>query len=271
MNVTIANAQKAECFAGIFQHMKSFSEHIVVLFEEERMYIQAMDGSRISIVEVVIPSAWFQNYDLTDGGRSMQIGVNSSILYRVLNARDKTQRINLVVNNAEDDKLSIHFTPIGDVATTGNAEFDKHFEIALIDVDSEFMAIPEMEYQAEFSLSSSNFANIINQLKMFGDNLDLVCSENKIVLCSNSVEQGKMFVEIKIDDLSSFIIDEGETIHASFSLNCLHNICLYNKLSKEVEVKFKNNFPMKVVYPLIGGLPDAKMIFYLAPRIADDE
>lgn len=284
LNVIIQNPSKAELFTIMFQYMKVFSEHINIIFEKERMFIQSMDSSRISIFEISLPKEWFDSYELPfssetsidssspahSSGESLNnkavtIGIHSFILFRVLSARDKTQEIHFNFNsNNNQDKLNIHFTG------NNKSEFDKHFEISLLDVDSDIMEIPLDEPQAEFSISSFNFSNIINQLKMFGDNLDVSCSEEKIMLCSNSVEQGKMFVEIKIDDLSSFIIDEGGNIKMSFSLNSLHNICLYNKLSKEVVISFKESFPMKVVYNIFGH-ENAKMTFYLAPKINDDD
>lgn len=262
MKLYITNQVKADCFALIFQHMKVFTEHINLMIEEGRIYIQSMDTSHVSIVEVILPKEWFDEYEL-DSKESITLGISSSLLFRVLNARDKTQNITLEYDMSEPDKLNIHFTG------ENKQEFDKHFELSLIDIDSEIMEIPSIDYQAEFTLGSQNFANIINQLKMFGDNLDLKCCENEIMLCSSSVEQGKMYVEIKIDDLSSFAIDENETIQSSFSLTFMHNICLYNKLSKEVDVKISNAYPLKIIYKLPMN-DNAQMIFYLAPKINDD-
>jgi proliferating cell nuclear antigen len=243
--------------------MKVFTEHINLMIQPERIYIQSMDTSHVSIVEVVLPKEWFDEYELKSQ-ESITLGISSSLLFRVLNARDKTQNITLDYNREEADKLNIHFT--GD----NKQEFDKHFELSLIDIDSEIMEIPSIEYQAELTLGSQNFANIINQLKMFGDNLDFKCSEKEIMLCSSSLEQGKMYVEIEIDDLSSFAIDENETIQSSFSLTFMHNIGLYNKLSKEIEIKISNAYPLKMIYKLPMS-EDAQMIFYLAPKINEDD
>jgi len=69
---------------------------------------------------------------------------------------------------------------------------------------------------------------------MFGDSMNIECSEEKILLSSNSQDQGKMIVEIKIEDLTSFIIDENETLNLSFSLNYLHNILDFILLSHDV-------------------------------------
>jgi proliferating cell nuclear antigen len=241
--------------------MKVFTEHINIMFESERMYIQALDNARISIFEVIFPSDWFQSYEHTE---NVTIGVNSNIMYKILSARDKTQQISLMYDAEKTDKLAIHFT------SESKTEFDKHFEMSLMDIDNEIMDIPDMEYDAEFILGSSNFANIINQLKMFGDTLEIDCSEEKIMLCSSSVEQGKMFVEINIDDLSSFAITENEKLQIAYSLAQMHNICLYNKVSKEVEVKIKKDSPLKIIYHFQDN-EAAKFIFYLAPKMNDND
>ena len=77
-----------------------------------------------------------------------------------------------------------------------------------------------------------------------------------------------MTVNIDIEDITSYAINEDESMKISFSLNRLHNICMYNKLSKEVEIMLTNNYPMRITYPL--NMDDAKMVFYLAPKISED-
>lgn len=264
MNIQITNPQKAETFASIFQHIKTFTDNINIMFEKERMYIQSMDNSRISIFEIILPKEWFDKYEITNK-QNINIGINSVILFRILNSKEKTQTIEIVYNaEEENDKLNLHF--ISDNKT----EFNKHFEVPLIELEVELMEIPNLEHDAEMTVSSVQFSTMINQLKMFGDTIDIHCCEDKILLNSNSPESGKMSVEMKIDDLNSFSINEGQTMKLSFSLNYLHNICLYNKIAKEMEIGLKDNFPMKIVYKL-NGYEDAKLIFYLAPKINDDE
>ena len=131
------------------------------------------------------------------------------------------------------------------------------------------MSIPETDVQAEFTLKSSYFSSLINQLKNFGSNLDIQCSEEHIVLSASSGEHGKMQVNININDLNEYSIDEGETLNTSYSLKYLNNICSYNKISSDVKIRITSGFPMQVIY-LIGGDENAKMRMFLAPKISDD-
>ncbi len=88
------------------------------------------------------------------------------------------------------------------------------------------------------------------------------------MMSSQSNDQGKMFVEISIDEVSGFAIDEGCNLNLSFALPYLQNMCLYNKLSEDIELRFSENYPMKVIYNM-GQ--EASMSFYLAPKISDDD
>jgi proliferating cell nuclear antigen len=259
MDIKITNPVKAELFTSIFQNIKIFTDHISIICKNTGIYVQTMDTSRVSIIELLLPSTWFDKYSYTV---DVNIGISSNILYKILNAREKSQNIHIEYNNSSMDKLSIHFV------SEEKKHFDKHFEVPLIDLEVEHMEIPEIEYVAEFTIPSGVFSGLINQLKMFGESMDINCSEEKIVLFSNSIDSGKMSVEMKIDDLTSFSINEGEELNLSFSLIYLHNICSFNKLSKEIEIKLCNNYPLSIVYDLSDG---GFMKFFLAPKIDDSD
>lgn len=264
MNIHIQQLPKAEIFTGLFQHVKAFTDHINIMFEKDRMYIQTMDSAHVSIIEMELPASWFDAYEHKQPG-TLTIGISSSILYRVLASREKTQSINITCDSG-GDILMIHFD------SENKAEFAKHFELPLMEIDTDLMAIPVITHQAEFTLSSPHFASIITQLQMFGDTMDIECGEEKIMLTANSPDQGKMFVEIKIDDLTTFIIDEGGKLKLSYSLQYLHNICLYHKLAKEIEIKLSEAYPIQIIYDLGGEHGNnARIKFYLAPKINDEE
>jgi proliferating cell nuclear antigen PCNA len=264
MNVQILDLTKADVFASLFQHIKLFTEYINLSFEPGRMFVQAMDTSRVSIFEIHLPASWFDSYQsgATEDATTV-IGINASLLFKVLNARDKSQKILFHQDEEECDKLSI------DLTSETSDKFDLHFQIPLIDIDMEYMSIPEIDYNAEFALPSTHFSNLINQLKLFGDCLDIKCCEESIQLSAKSTESGKMSVDIAIDELNSFSINEGDTLDLSFGLSHLYSVCLYSKLSKEIEIYLSENYPIKLVYGL--GEENAKFVFYLAPKMRDDD
>lgn len=258
MNIIINDTTKADLFSSLFQHIKLFTEQVNITFNKDKLYLQTMDSSRVSIFEMHLPEKWFDEFKLNND-KSLVIGVNANILFKVLNTRDKEQTIHIQYD-VDSDKLNIHFT------SENKKNFNKHFSIPLINIEEELMDIPNFESNTDITVPSSYFAGIINQMEIFGDSIDFICSEDKVQLIS---ENNTMRVDINVDELNSYSITEGEDdMKISFSLSRLHSICMYHKISKEMEIILTHNFPMKVIYNL--DFEEAKMIFYLAPKIGDD-
>jgi proliferating cell nuclear antigen len=259
MNIQITQSVKCDIFSQMFQHIKLFTEHINITFREEGLYIQTMDKSHVSVFELKIPHTWFDSYTLNSG--AMVIGLQSAILFKVLHSRDKTHSISLQMLDNSDDKLMIDFT------SENNEVFNRNYEVSLMEIDVDQLHIPDMEYEAEFTLPSIIFGNLVDQFKMFGDTLQIECSEENIGLSSNSSETGKMNVDIPIEDIVSYAIDEGGVLNLSFSLNHLQNICSYSKITKNVDIHLKNGCPIRITYPMDED--DCYIRFYLAPKIDD--
>ena len=309
MKFVLNTSAKSDSLTGIIQNLRSFTDTVNIQFTEEGLSIQTMDNSHISVVELIIPAGWFNEYECPE---SVILGVNINILSKILAAKDKSQILTI---NHTQDKLEIHFTSIlpeiqnivlEKAETVEQTEepqqteeqtqkkgkgkgkskekkepkepkpkeqpkldskiYDMHFEIPLVDIETEVIDIPPIDYAAEFSLSSLNFANIVNQLRLFGDTMDIECSEERIQLYSHGIESGKMSVEINIDELTEFSINEGERLTISFGLNYLNHISAFHKLTKEIELKICDNYPLYAAY---NFGEDARVKFYLAPKISD--
>jgi len=258
MEILIKNPTNSEIFTTLFQHMKLFTENLNVYFHQDKVFIQGMDHAHVSIFEINLPKLWFDEYKLETG---ITIGINTNMLFKVLNTRDKSHNIHLILNDENSDKLEIH------LLSENNNVMNLNYVIPLIDIDSEIMYIPDTEYQAEISLPSTTFSTLIDQMKLFGETFNIICNEEKVQMNSESIDFGKMYVDIPIDDLNSYAIEEDETLNLSYSISHLKNICFYSKISKDIDIYLKKDFPIKLVYSLNSD--EAHATFYLAPKIDD--
>lgn len=258
MNIQLNNLSRVDEFTSLFQNLKLFTDIVNIDCNEDRIYIQTLDSCKISLLEVIIPKSWFCVYSCPV---PVTLGIHTNIFHKILSSRDKAQTMHMYYDSIEQDKLYI------DMESPMKTVFDRKFEIPLIELESEIMNITAIEYQADISLPSVNFAQLINQLRGFGETLQFVCNENKIEMISKSVEQGKMSVIVEIDDLSSYAIEEGKEIDVSFSLKCLHNLCSFSKTYKDVEIKMHSESPLYVSYS-DGQL---NINIYLAPQMSSDE
>lgn len=109
MNVELHTPSKAESFACLFQHIKLFTEHINILFQTDKMFVQGMDSSRVSIFEIYLPATWFDQYELKDVDVDVTIGINVNIFSKVLATRDKGQMMRLNCLGDGNDNLFVEF------------------------------------------------------------------------------------------------------------------------------------------------------------------
>lgn len=260
MELRINTVVKAELFTSIFQNIRPFTEHLSISFTQDGIYLQTMDSARVSIIELNINKSWFDEYNVKG---TVVLGIPVNILFKILNAREKVQKMHIVYDSIESDNLTLHFT------SEDKTLFDKHFQCPLLDIESEVMQIPAIEYAAEFSLPSAMFGTLIQQLKTFGDSLDILCTEEQIELAAHSTESGKMSVEVNIDDLSAFSINENEKLNISFSLTQLHHISMFHKLAKEVSLGLCDQYPMSIQYLFTEG--SGSLRAFLAPKISDND
>ena len=259
MNVEIHDKTKAESFCNIFQHAKVFAEHINITFNETKLYVQSMDSSHIVIFEIHLPKEWFDVYEYEQNTGDTVLGISSGIFSKVLNTRDKSQKIKIEFSQEESDKIYIHH--IGSTQTT---TLDKHFHLPLMDIESEMLAIPDFDSEVTITIPSSSLSSIINQLHIFGDSMTFHCSEEGIRVVTESAETGKMEVDIVDTDETSCAISEGIDMKVSYALYKMHDICSNTKLSKNAEVSISTCFPIRITYDIAG---DGKMLFYLAPKV----
>jgi proliferating cell nuclear antigen PCNA len=146
-------------------------------------------------------------------------------------------------------------------------EFDKIFDMTLLDIESDYFEIPEVDYYAEFSINSKKINEIMTQLSNFGDVMNIKCNDEKVTLNSNGLN-GTMSVHISVDDLTEYSIVEesSEELNLFFGLNYVQKMCIHTKLSNEIGFCLGNNLPMKINYDLGKN---SHCVFYLAPKSDD--
>lgn len=260
MEFTISDQAKASQFAFLFQNIRVFTETINFVCESDHMFVQSMDSANVMLFEVKIQKDWFDEYKVES---NINIGINTAILSKLLSVREKGHTLQFMHSSSDSDKLDISFT------SEDKNVYNKDFTIPLVELESSLLGIEEQDSNAQFSMPSANFQNIINQLRMFGDCLSIKCDENAIKLGSQSQDIGEMEVNIDINDLHEFEIVPDLELNLNFTLHYLANISQFSKVSKDVELRFIENFPMQIVYYLDENEHQLEnsISFFLAPQI----
>ena len=258
MKLTITDIGNAEKFTHIFQHLKNFTDNINIDFLEDKVYIQGMDSAHVSLYEISFDKSFFEIYELSDDD-NREIGINNVYLYKILNTRFPNQTIELNYS-ADTNNLNIDFK------SNQKDEFDKSFELPLMEINVEKLHIPEIEYQADLVISTSVLTKMIDELAIFDEKININCNDEIINFKATGVE-GAMNVKIPIEDVDEYLLEEDGNMSVSYSIKQFQFMCDFNKLSEVVKMGISDSQPMLISYEF----NESYAKFYLAPSIVEDE
>ena len=145
-----------------------------------------------------------------------------------------------------------------------------NMEVALLE-------IPDTEYTADIHMISSQFTELVNQLSIFGNELQVKCEDD--IRLTGKGEMGSMDAVIKEDDILMYAIEEDARLDLNFSINYINMMVAFNKLNKKVQIHISEAMPMKIQYGMDTFMDNEEddeededknyIRFFLAPKIED--
>jgi proliferating cell nuclear antigen PCNA len=273
MRLTLNDKSKIDILVALFQLFKNCSVVIKLEFSSNNLIIQGMDKSHICLFITTIKSDWFTIYSFVE---NVSFIIDSATILSILTRIQENQLL-VMEYNIQNETLDLEvLSNINSKNETKNenkketkdkkeekVEYNRYFQIQLIDLELENYTIPEVNYDAEFSINSKQLNELMSQLILFGDTLNIVCNEDEIYL-ETTGDCGKMKVDIPIDSLNEFSISEGEKMEISFSLQNLFKMTMSTKLSKDIEIGIRNDYPIRIKYDL-GE--ESSSVFFIAPKV----
>ena len=252
MNIEIKDSKKCEQFVQMFQYIKLFSLHVNISFKLDNFFIQGMDSSHISVFEILLNKEWFENYEIET---EQVIGINTNILFKILNIRSEGQGISLII---KEDNMDI------ELKGENKGEFDKYFTMPLVDIDYTELTIPDSDVNLIFSMDSKKFKMLIDQFSNFGEDLTFMYENNELTVSSNNDTEGSMKININIDDMESCEVEDDLEFESSYNLKNLLNMAQFYKITSDVYLYISLEQPFQILYKL----DDVNYVrFFLAPKV----
>ena len=214
-----------------------------------------MDNNHICIYELFLQSDWFDTWEVNE---NENFGIYLPTFNKILHICSEKQTIN-IHNNNENDLLNIFFT------SDEKGEFNKFFQIPLMDIDTDILVIPDTEYEVDIEIDSKKIKSLIDELSNFNDILNIICNEEEITLESTS-DEGSMKAIINIDDIDLLAITEGMTVNAIFGIKYISQMCQFYKIASNCEIYISNGIPLLFKMDIDN---ESLIRFYVAPKITD--
>ncbi|KFA66309.1 hypothetical protein S40285_01910 [Stachybotrys chlorohalonatus IBT 40285] len=223
--------------------------------------LQAMDSSHVALVSMLLTAGTFSPYRCD---RNIPLGVNLTSLTKVLRAAENEDVLTL---KAEDAPASLNLT-----FESQSRDRVSEYDLNLIDIDQDQMAIPETEYSATITMPSSEFRRICTDLSAISEAVSIEATKDGIKFSSNGdLGTGSVNLRAHTDAEKperNVGIDLTDTVSLTFALKYLIHFCKATALSPTVKICLAAEVPLLVEY----GMEDNSYLrFYLAPKIGDDD
>jgi len=258
MYLSLENQQHIEKFVALFQLLKNWGSSLNLQFRKDELYIQVMDKSHVCLSNINISKQWFTKYETNDKITQANVCVETGMFALIISQALKYTKLEINLQDIEPEKVFINIS-------NNKEDFAHFYELPAIDNEQELLEIPQVEYDAEFTIDSKKIAELLNELIVFGENISILCNEQIIELSTNG-DNGKLKINIPPEILTEYAITEGETIDIEFSLTNIVKKCISNKLSNTAIFSISKDIPMSIKYDL-GE--ESYIVFYIAPKISD--
>ena len=240
---------KSSVFKLIVDAVSEIVDAVVMDFGEEGINMQAMDASHVSLCLLHLKNDGFNEYTCES---PKNVGVSLSNMSKIFKCTSTDDELEIRVNDL--DKMCLDFR---------GASRTSEFEMRLMEIDSEYLQVPEVEYECVISMPSSEFQKMVKDVAVMGDTCSIESKNGEVKFSSDGDIGRAVFSPLDKDSVDV----RGETSNR-FANKYLQMFTKASPLCKKVILKMSVDNPMCVEYEIDGV---GVLKYYLAPKIDDDD
>ncbi len=211
----------------------------------------AMDPANVAMVIFKLLASNFVEYQLDE---EKEIGINLANLKQVLKRAAASDILTLEI--VEENKLKVQLKS----STT------RTFSLPLLDLEENEQKVPNLEFPLSIKTKSEVLINAITDADIVAESVTFIAEPEKFSVRAEG-DLSKAHIEIKKDDNTNISSDTSANIKAKYSIEYLKKMMQGSKLSDEVEIRFNQDYPLKLDYKVRDKL---MLSFILAPRVEND-
>jgi proliferating cell nuclear antigen len=227
---------------------------------EHGITVQAVDDSRVLLVSLLVGEEAFSSYRCD---RSITLGVDLSSLAKVLKCGNTTDSLTLIAEDSPDSVLVLFEDTVKDRIS--------EYSLKLMDIDSEFLNIDEMEFDSIITLPAADFQKTARDLSQLSDSLTILVTKDAVkFVAKGDISSGSVIVK-PFTDLdkpeTSVKVELNKAVDLTFGLKYILDIIKGTSLSTSITVKLADKTPALFEFKL----PSGYLRYYLAPKFEEDE
>lgn len=234
MKLTLISSQKIQKFIECLKMVKNLSSTCSMYCNEHEIYMQTLDGSHISLLDVKIKSQWFDDYTSSNEN----LTVNADILIKILSLYIPKTKIELF-STEKQDKFNIRLIYPDNI--------EKHFEIPLIDLETELLRPDDNDYEAEFTMKTRSLDKYVSELLIFGESVVISCRNDNIYFKAVGTD-GQYKIKVPHDNLDELVLEEDLKMKIKIDLKYISYITKMYSVFKTIKVCCDMKYPIRFYF-----------------------
>lgn len=272
--------QQSSVLRVLVDVLEGFSETNWEL-NQNGLYILAMDGSQVALVDIFIPADAFKCYEIA---RAIILGIPNKLMQEILKVASHKQAILSSVtskrirteggDSVNPDVLSLELLD--------DKKYINKFNIKLLNIEHEKLDIPDATWDVVCTMTPQLFLDICNTQKIAGDACKLIVTSQKDPWEADQThpqgEQGPLrmifvtngtfgtnVIELTTEDVRIKTSHADLFINEEYSLKFLIALAKSGTKSEQLAISLSTEMPIVLSYDL-KGMDNAHMRFALAPK-----
>ena len=244
---------------SMMKGISTFLDHINIHYDEEGIHFQGMDPSQVCLISAEILTGEWESYKLING-EAGTFGLSIKELIKVLKYTTDDDTLRLCYNDKTDDARIV-------IEVEGK---ERSFKVkqALIDIDADELAIPEIEYSTMIRYEPTDWKDYTSTFQCIEPyTLELATSvvDKSIFTMVGEGESGSMSQTIDLKTKMSRI-DSGASV--SLSYNLTHQIATIGTSMAELYVCLEQGTPALFHFT---DTANVQMKIFLAPKMDEND
>jgi len=249
MKFIIQEHDKINEFMEIFKFMKNLNQYTTMMCNSEHIHIQLLDDSHVSLLDVNIPSEWFDSYECDN---PLTFSVSNNILSKLFGLYTKGS---IMETEIDEEKYNLSYL---------NDKENKYFTICLIDIDKELLTPEEKDTDLDFTIKTTLLDTYLSDLSIFGEDLEIIYKNDTLYLTSEG-DEGTMKIEIPDNSLTELNVIDDYEFRCKYSAKYILYISKLKKIYKTAQIYLDENSPLLIKFD--NGI---KLNYYIAPKINEE-
>lgn len=240
----------------LFEVLKEIVHDVCLRFDSTGIKLLTMDGARCALVYLKLRAESFEEYRCNG---QFQVGVNMASMFKLLRITGSHDTIAFYIDSAGSSELGIKI-----FNSDKNSVTD--FKLKLLDVDSEDITIPDVEFDSIITMPSGYFQRICRDMLNIADTMVIRSEGSQLHLECNGDFARQSTVIGEADAGMSVSSKTAKRIEGRFSLKYLSLFCKAANLCNTIELFLREAYPLILKYN-VASLGEIR--FCLAPKVDD--